>query len=335
MDGLDTRPVVRVGLVGFGVIGKVHLRVLSRFAEVRPVFVVDPGAEGAVALPHSLPARYPRLTDALDGHGGEVDLVVVATPTDTHLALAGEALARTSATVLSEKPLSRDTASLVRFEEAHAPHLDRLRVVNHFAFSPEVEWAAGVVARNGWGTPTRVFASFNDPYLPKSARERASYVSSWVDSGANQLSLLVRFAGGLSIRRHDEDDGGLRSVTEVDFDGGTATLASNWWTGDSSKQSVLRWSSGHELFLDHTSMTGYALQDGRVLEHVGHDGTVDRKTAHYAAMYQALLAGSAGPLLGLPLARTVADLLSAASTQAGHGGAGPTWSVRDTWRDPG
>ena len=142
--------------------------------------------------------------------------------------------------------------------------------------------------------------------------------------------MLVRFADALRIRRHDEDDEGLRSVTEVDFDGGSATLASNWWTGDSSKQTVLRWSSGHELFLDHTAMTGYVLRDGHVVEHVGHDGTVDRKSAHYVAMYQALLAGSDSRLLELPLARTVADLLSTASSRAAHDGDGPTWSTRDT-----
>jgi predicted dehydrogenase len=312
-------------MVGLGVIGRVHVRVLSRVEGVRPEFLVDPRpADTAWSVPH-----HARLADALDDCGGEVDLVVVATPTDSHLEVAGEALAGTKATVLSEKPLTRDVAELSAFETTHAAELDRLRVVNHFAFSPEVDWGAGVVSRSGWGAPSTVFASFNDPYLLKTPVQRRSYVSSWVDSGANQLSMLARFADGWRVTRHDEDQGGLRSVTEADFDGGSATLASNWWTGDSSKQTVLRWSAGNELYLDHTAMTGFALVDGRVREHVGHDGRVDRKTAHYAAMYAALFAGSADHLLGLSLARSVADLLSSAGSQVSDDGAGPAWTTPD------
>ena len=316
---------MRVGLVGLGVIGRVHLRVLAATEGVETVLVVDPRAADVA----SSPPRYPRLADALAVHGGDLDIVVLATPTDTHLDLAAEALTGTRATVLSEKPLSPDAAALARFERDHAAHLPRLRVVNHVAFSPEVEWAVRVVRRHGWGPPHRVLSTFNDPYVVKSPTERASYVTSWVDSGPNQLSLLTRFAGGWRVLRHHEAEAGLRSVTELAHDGGSATLVTNWWTGDSSKQTVLRWQTGAELFLDHTAMTGFAVVDGHVQEHLGHDGTVDRKTAHYSAMYAALLSGREERLLGLPLARAVAEVLTAASS-ASAGGSGPRWTTGGT-----
>jgi predicted dehydrogenase len=299
--------------------------VLSGADGVELVFLVDPNDPGpAPDVPHRVPL-HPTLAAALADHGDDADLLVLATPTDTHLDLAARALVGSRATVLSEKPLTRDAAALARFEADHAALLPRLRVVNHFAFSPEVDWAADVVARAGWGPPYRVLSTFNDPYVRMTPGARRSYVSSWVDSGSNQLSMLTRFADGWRVRRHDEDRDGLRSVTELSFDGGAATLASNWWTGDSSKQTVLRWQSGHELFLDHTAMTGLALSEGRVEQHLGHDGTVDRKTAHYAAMYAALLGGAEQHLLGLPLARTVAELLSSASSRTASDDAGPRW----------
>jgi predicted dehydrogenase len=310
-----------VGLLGLGVIGKVHRAVLGARADVRLAFVVDPREvppEPGDAVP-----RFRSLQAALDADS-EVDLVVVATPTDSHLDVVAQVLEGTAADVLSEKPLSRDPDGLRRFAEGHASALGRLRTVNHFAFSPEVVWAAQAATERGWGAPRRVLSCFDDPYVAKSPDERRSYVSSWVDSGANQLAFLARFARGWTITAHDEDADGLRSVTEVAYDGGSATLTTNWWTGASSKQTTLRWGEDREILLDHTSMTGVLLDGGRVREHLGNDGTVDRKTAHYSAMYRALLGGSDSELLGYSFACQVAELLAAA-TVAGPGGA--SWSL--------
>ncbi len=310
---------VRVGLVGLGVIGAVHQAVLGARDDVRLAFVADP-REG----PTSGAPRFRSLEAALGTHP-DVDLVVVATPTDTHLDVVGQVLGTTDADVLSEKPLSRDLSALRRFGEQHAGALGRVRTVNHFAFSPEVVWAAHVVTGKGWGPPERVLSSFDDPYVAKTPDERRSYVSSWVDSGANQLAFLARFAEGWMLTAHDEDAQGLRSVTELSYDGGSATLTSNWRTGASSKQTTMRWAHDRELFLDHTSMTGVLLDGGSVREHLGNDGTVDRKAAHYTAMYRALFDGTDSELLGYPFACRVAELLAAASTATPGRTSWSTW----------
>jgi predicted dehydrogenase len=301
--------VVRVGLVGLGVIGAVHLDVLAALPGVSVAFVVDPRPAPA-AHAHGV-AQFPTLAAALASQQLP-DVVVVATPTDTHLDLVEQALRGTDGLVVSEKPLTRDTGRLRRFEAEHRDDLARLRVVNHFAYSPEVEWAVRMVRRHGWGAPRRVFADFNGPYAAKSPAQRASYVSPWVDSGSNQVSMLCRLCRGWVVRAQQTDDDGLRVVTELDFQGGRATLVANWWTGDSSKQTCLRWPGDTEIHLDHTAMTGYAVVDGTVTDHLGHDGTVGRKTAHYTAMYRALLAGTDDDLLGVGLARDVAELLGSA-----------------------
>lgn len=314
---------VRVGMVGLGVIGAVHAAVLDARPDVRLVFLADRQVV-RTDIARSVP-RFRSLGAALRAHA-DVDIVVVATPTDTHLALAAEVLESSGAMVLSEKPVSRDATALWQFQRQHAAALDRVRTVNHFAFSPEVVWAVRTVSDGGWGPPDRVLSCFDDPYAAKTADERRTYVSSWVDSGANQLAMLARFSTGWSITAHEEDAGGMRSVTDVAFDGGSATLTSNWWTGASSKQTIMRWAAGHELFLDHTSMTGLLLDAGRVREHFGNDGTVDRKTAHYSAMYHAVLDGTDSDLLGLPLAAEVAGLLSTAAAVGPQDG-GVGWSV--------
>jgi predicted dehydrogenase len=310
-----------VGLVGLGVIGRVHLQVLANDSRFALAFTADPRrspADFSIAAPQT--AHFDDLDAALTamerGRIAEPDLVVLATPTRTHVGLASQVLSRTSTSVLSEKPLTAEVSDLTAFEKQHVDAFARVRVVNHFSFSPEVDWAARAVGRRGASLPQRVVSTFNDPYIGKSPEERATYVSSWVDSGPNQLGVLARFTPPRKVKTHTADPDGTRSVTELEHDGGTGLLVSNWHTGASSKHTALRWSDGLELLLDHTAMTALVTLHGRAIAHFGNTGSVDRKTAHYQAMYDALLAGQAPHLFDLCFARTVAGLLDTATTQS-------------------
>ena len=69
--------------------------------------------------------------------------------------------------MLSEKPLAQTAAEIAGLESRHSPAVvaARLKVAHHFAFSPEVEWAARLVAAHPeWGPPTRVVAMSTDAY---------------------------------------------------------------------------------------------------------------------------------------------------------------------------
>lgn len=199
------RPPLTVGLVGCGVIGRVHLEVLRADPRVSIAFVADRRL-AASSSEHGGESGLPRYDD-LDAalravEAGDVpspDLFVLATPTPVHLEHASEVLSRTGADVFCEKPLTSSVADLDRFERDHPDAMSRLAVVNHFAFSPEVSWGAGVAAGRGWGPPAHVLASFNDPYVRKTEAERASYVSSWIDSGPNQISVLRRFTDDIAV----------------------------------------------------------------------------------------------------------------------------------------
>lgn len=304
-------PTTRVGLVGLGTIGQVHLRVLSVTPGAGVIFTVDPERDGTPAtVPH-----FRTLGEALHDNGQaprseRVDLIVIATPTDTHLDLALQALRNSTALVLSEKPLSHDPEELERFLALPEEQTDRIRVVDHFGFAPEVHWAAGYVGSRGWGPPRSVLSSFNDPYLRMAPAQQRSYVSAWVDSGSNQLAILSRFVDDWTVELHSSDVAGTRSITEVSFSGGSARLLANWATGASSKQTVLRWDESRELLLDHTAMTGAAFDGGRLQEHFGNDAALDRKTAHYRSLYTALLGDLDHPLLILSRATRIARALA-------------------------
>ena len=132
----DSR-MLRVGLIGLGTIAKTHIRVLQSLPGVRLVFGADPGRSTA-ELPSDVPP-FSSLHEALAEHPVP-DMLVIATPTPTHLELLSQALGTTAGLVLAEKPLSDSTGALDDLENAHGVEelAQRVRVAHHFAFSPRL-----------------------------------------------------------------------------------------------------------------------------------------------------------------------------------------------------
>ncbi|MEV7184988.1 Gfo/Idh/MocA family oxidoreductase [Kitasatospora sp. NPDC093102] len=302
---------IRVGLVGIGIIAETHLAVLAERPDVDVEFTVDPRTRGPVVFRGATPPHYSGLDEALDGH--QPDLLVLATPTETHAELVTVALLRSTARVLVEKPLVHDRASLAALREldGKADVRGRVFTAHHFAFSPEVDWAAELLAAHPeWGPVTTVTSAFYDPYVLRGAEAFASYVSSWTDSGVNQLSMLTRFVDLVGLRSVRQTDGGASAWCAVDFrsrgEAGTARLRSSWLTGSSSKESSLVFGrSGVEVWIDHTAMTGFAARDGELLAAFGNDGRTGRKVAHYRPLYASLLSVRPDPVLGFDAAERI------------------------------
>ena len=315
----DVRSIL---ILGLGTIARTHLSVVDALEGIAVVGGVDPHARPETDFP-----VHKSLTAAL-AHTPEPDIVVVATPTDTHVDLAHELLESTGALILSEKPLASSRRDTERLREAHAAQVldERLKVAHHFAFSPEVEWGLRLVTRNpGWGRPTQVASVFNDAYSGFSEDRRRGYVSTWVDSGPNQLSLLHAFTGDVELVDHQ--DGTERAVTRLTHDGGTTTLSSNWLAADTSKQTLISYQdAGIEVRMDHTSMTGLVLHHGVVTVHAGYDGSLGRKEAHYTGLYRALLESPHDERLGFRLAESIAGTLQAAGDSPQRSAGSPfTW----------
>jgi predicted dehydrogenase len=310
---------VRIGFVGLGIIAETHLAVLAGMPQADLVFTVDPRTDRPpprfrdAAVPH-----FAGLAEAVAAH--DVDLLVLATPTPTHADLAVEALTTTGARVLVEKPLVHDLDALGRLEGL-TPQVDlgRIAVAHHFAFSPEVRWAAGLIAAHPeWGPVTGITSAFHDPYLLLGEHAFAAYVSSWMDSGINQLSMLTRFVDLTDLTsRHEDEQGAAAWCTAAFTDPrhgatGVARLRTSWHTTASSKESVLvLGEAGTEVWIDHTAMTGFAAQGGAMPAEFGSEDEPPRKIAHYRPLYETLLAGVDDPALSFATAARVTRLLHA------------------------
>lgn len=125
-----------VAMVGLGYWGEKVLRNVVQHAGPGSVVAVDPSPQArAAAL-----ARHPGLRTAttLDDALDEVDAVVIATPLDSHHALATAAL-EAGRHVLVEKPMTDDPSTAAALALA-ADERDRVLMVGHtFLFSPRIE----------------------------------------------------------------------------------------------------------------------------------------------------------------------------------------------------
>jgi hypothetical protein len=94
---------LRIGVVGVGVMGSNHARVLAELPGVRLVGVVDPDTRQRERVAHGLGCIAFDNLDALIGHG--VDAVTIAAPTHLHRDIA-LACASRGIHILVEKPIA-------------------------------------------------------------------------------------------------------------------------------------------------------------------------------------------------------------------------------------
>jgi predicted dehydrogenase len=125
---------IRVAVIGAGVFGRHHLRVLSQSLNATLVGVVDADLERAAMAA----AEHNCVTFATLGElQGNVDAAVVAVPTSLHAEVGCELL-ESGIDVLVEKPIAADLASARRLVNTAAEH-ERILQIGHLErFNPAV-----------------------------------------------------------------------------------------------------------------------------------------------------------------------------------------------------
>ena len=128
---------IRAAVIGVGHLGRHHARILAALPGVELVAVVDANRTRAEEIAATLAARA--LYDPAD-LAGKVDAVIVAVPTEHHLAVA-KPLLLGGVHVLVEKPMARSLAEADAMIAA-AEHTGAVLAVGHTErFNPAVEAA--------------------------------------------------------------------------------------------------------------------------------------------------------------------------------------------------
>jgi predicted dehydrogenase len=126
--------VVKVGIVGAGIMGSSHARVLRAVPHAEITVVSDPDPEKGQRLADHIGASF---ESQLDGLLGRVDAAIIASPTETHAEIAAT-LMECGLDVLIEKPIAptvEEAKDLVAVARRH----DRILMVGHVErFNPAV-----------------------------------------------------------------------------------------------------------------------------------------------------------------------------------------------------
>jgi len=125
---------LRVGVIGCGRMGRLHVRVYSQIpgVKVTGVFDASPDAAAAVATEFAAPA-IKNLNELFP----QVDAVTIAVPTLSHLAIARQCIERKIACLI-EKPLARDAAEARQIVELAQKHKVTVQVGHIEQFNPAI-----------------------------------------------------------------------------------------------------------------------------------------------------------------------------------------------------
>ncbi|MGQ0574135.1 MAG: Gfo/Idh/MocA family protein [Pseudonocardia sp.] len=147
----------RIGLIGTGGIGRAHAQAAAGLTGgfLAGVADIDAAAAAAVGAEHDVPALpVEALADA-----ARFDLVVVASPPSTHLAVV-EPLLRAGVPVMCEKPLAVDLATARKIAELAAETGTPLTMATKFRFVDDVALTRELIAGGALGDVLKVEVAF-------------------------------------------------------------------------------------------------------------------------------------------------------------------------------
>jgi len=205
-----TQNQLGVAIVGAGIIGRVHARVAVAHPELRLVALVDP-AEGHLAaaadyvelqLGADRPACYTSLADALAD--ARIDVVVIGTPSGTHVALAEQA-ARAGKHVIIEKPLDVSMRAARRLAEVAADARGLglvVSVISQHRFDPANAAVASAITAGRFGRITSATANVSW-YRSQQYYDSGDWRGTWeldgggalMNQGVHTADLLLHFLG--------------------------------------------------------------------------------------------------------------------------------------------
>src|SRR5215207_2711454 len=175
----------RIALVGVGVIGRHHARVISELADrVELVAVVDVVSDRAETLAAERGGKaFTSLTDALAAV--DIDIVVACTPTGRHGEVAIEAL-QAGKHVIIEKPAETTVAKTDQIIEAQRKAGRLVAVISQHRFDPSTEIALAAIEKGELGRLTTGIASI-DWWRGQSYYDSGDWRGTWELDGGGAL----------------------------------------------------------------------------------------------------------------------------------------------------
>jgi len=227
---------LRLGLAGLGSMGRNHVRVLGTLPNVRLAAVSDPVADVLEAAVGETGAQGFAEPLAMIAEA-ELDGLVIAAPTTSHVSLALAAIERDIA-ILVEKPLAATVDEATRIVDAGSERGVPVQVGHVERFNPAVI-ELGRLLDAGWLSTVYAIASRRAGPFPARIRD----VGVTVDLATHDVDILSWVAGERPVRVYAETAQRIHATHEdllfglLHFpSGATGMLDVNWLTPDKRRQ---------------------------------------------------------------------------------------------------
>src|SRR5690606_12006498 len=269
---------IRFGLLGAGRIGKVHARAISSDPQARLTAVADAVAPAGTALAAEHGAEVRSLAEI--EAAGDIDAVVICTPTDTHADLI-ERFARAGKAIFCEKPIDLDVNRVRRCLKVVEETGATLMVGFNRRFDPDFRAVRAAIDAGQIGRVEMVTITSRDP-------------------GAPPYDYIPR-SGGIfrDMTIHDFDMARWLLGEEVETVMAAASVLVDPRIGElgdfDSVNVILRTASGRQAVITNSRRASYGY-DQRIEVH-GEKGAVAAENTHEARVQVATAEGFARPPL--------------------------------------
>ena len=230
---------LRIGLAGLGSMGRNHLRILAGRTDIRLAAIADPMADALAAAVATSGAQAFDEPLAMIAEA-ELDALVIAAPTTSHVPLALAAIQRNIA-VLVEKPLAESAEEGERIVIAARERGVPVQVGHVERFNPAV-LELGRLLKDGWLSSIYSIASRRAGPFPDRIRD----VGVTIDLATHDADMLSWVAGERPSRVYAETAQRIHASHEdllfglLHFpSGATGMLDVNWLTPAKRRQLVV------------------------------------------------------------------------------------------------
>jgi len=230
---------LRIGLAGLGSMGRNHLRILAGRTDIRLAAITDPVAEALAAAVATSGAQAFDEPLAMIAEA-ELDALVIAAPTTSHVPLALAAIERNIA-VLVEKPLAESAEEGERIVIAARERSVPVQVGHVERFNPAV-LELGRLIKDGWLSSIYSIASRRAGPFPDRIRD----VGVTIDLATHDADILSWIAGERPSRVYAETAQRIHASHEdllfglLHFpSGATGMLDVNWLTPAKRRQLIV------------------------------------------------------------------------------------------------
>ena len=195
---MTSEPPFRLGLIGAGRMGRVHLRALSGSSTVRVVAVVEPSGAARDALDGTGFALHDNAAAML--RAGGIDGVLIAAPTTLHLAVIRQ-IAVVGLPILCEKPCGITVGQAREAAAIAERHGVKLQVAYWRRFVPALQRLRRRIAAGELGE-LYCLNCYQWDGEPPSAQFQASSGGIFIDMGVHEFD-QIRWLSGQEIIRLD------------------------------------------------------------------------------------------------------------------------------------